>query len=226
MQDADFRRAPDCEKPALSLNLQRIKSNATRKMEQPNDQSYQPETKPERAWYCLRSKQKQEHIAAANLVRMPQLEVFNPRFRSRKVTRRGPAWVTESLFPNYLFVHFPFHKMLDEVRFTRGVSSVVRFGSEYPAVPAEVIAELRKNFPAEDLPLVDGLPRAGETVTITTRAMFGFQGVVLRSLPAKQRVQVLLEMLGQTTMMELDLKDVVAEKRALPAGLRSELRAA
>src|SRR5579883_1576830 len=94
-----------------------------REMENPTDQHYQLLIGLRCAWYCIRSKPKHEHIAARNLRRLRQVEVFNPRFRLRKITRRGPAWVTESLFPNYLFVRFPFHQMLDEVRFTHGVSN-------------------------------------------------------------------------------------------------------
>ena len=176
----------------------------------------------ETGWYCIRSKPKHEHIAAANLKRLDDLEVFNPRFRSRKATRRGPAWVTESLFPNYLFVRFPFQTMLDPIRYTEGVSSVVRFGDSYPEIPADVIEELRQAFAGSDLPIADGMPRAGDAITITTRAMFGLQGVVLRSLPARQRVQVLLDLLGQTTMVELGLNDLKVESRSVTHGLAAK----
>lgn len=188
-------------------------------MQHPIDQSYSVQTDRRCAWYCIRSKPKHEHIAARNLRRLEEVEIFNPRFRMRKSTKRGAAWVTESLFPNYLFARFPFHQLLDEVKYTQGVSSVIGFGGQYPEVPADVIDELRQNFPENDLHVADGLPKPGDTVTIATRAMFGLPGVVLRNLPGRQRVQVLLEMLGRTTMLELSLADIVLENRAVPAGL-------
>jgi transcriptional antiterminator RfaH len=55
----------------------------------------------------LRTLPKQEHIAAAQLRHQSSdVEVFLPRVRYRRTTRRGPAWVTEALFLNYLFARF------------------------------------------------------------------------------------------------------------------------
>ncbi|EEF63150.1 transcriptional activator RfaH [Pedosphaera parvula] len=178
-------------------------------------------TDGEPAWYCVRSKPKHEHIAAANLSKLQVVETFNPSLRSRKATRRGPVWMTESLFPNYIFARFPFEQMFDEVKYTRGVSSLVHFGTGYPEVPADVIEELRRNFPANELKLSSEVPTAGDQVTITSRALFGLQGVVLRTMPAQRRVQVLLDMLGQTSAVELNLNSVVVERQPLPSQLLS-----
>lgn len=219
IHDVIFRHTPDCEAMTVSLIVRAIKSDSYREMENPEDQHYQSVSGRECAWYCIRSKPKHEHIAAKHLRRLKNLEVFNPRLRMRKVTRRGPAWVTEALFPNYLFARFPFHQMLDDVRFAQGVSSVVGFGGQYPEVPTEAIEDLRRNFPADDLKVADELPCEGDTITITIPAMFGWSGKVLRSLPARQRVQVLLEMLGRTAMVELSAKDVIVEGRAVRSGL-------
>src|SRR5258705_250702 len=60
----------------------------------------------QRAWFCLRARSKHEHIAARHLQQMTDVEVFLPRIRFRRKTRQGPAWVTEALFPNYLFARF------------------------------------------------------------------------------------------------------------------------
>jgi len=44
---------------------------------------------PNPAWYCARTKPKHEHIAAANLQKNLGLEVFHPRLRMERATRRG-----------------------------------------------------------------------------------------------------------------------------------------
>jgi transcriptional antiterminator RfaH len=173
------------------------------------------------AWYCVRSKPKNEHIAAANLGKLPAVETFNPCLRSRKATRRGPVWMTEALFPNYIFARFEFESMFDEVKYTRGVSSLVHFGQGYPTVPEAVIYELRQNFPGNELQLSSEMPTVGDRVTIASEAMFGMQGVVLRIMPAKKRVQVLLDMLGQTSAVELNLNSVVVNRQPLPLQLLS-----
>src|ERR1039458_7771599 len=58
------------------------------------------------AWFCIRSQPKHEHIAAAHLKREPGIEVYLPRVRFKRATRRGPVWFTEAFFPNYLFARF------------------------------------------------------------------------------------------------------------------------
>ena len=50
------------------------------------------------AWYCVRTQPKHEHIAAASLGRNLGLEVFHPRLRLERATRRGQMRVIEPLF--------------------------------------------------------------------------------------------------------------------------------
>lgn len=167
----------------------------------------------QRAWFCVRSQPKREHIAAAHLARLEAVETFNPRLRRRVVTRRGLLWLTESLFPSYLFVRFDVSRMLDPVRYTAGVSSIVHFGREgYPVVPETVINDLKREFPSEEmtLPMDDLFP--GRVVTLAEGAFYGLQGVVLRALPARQRVEVLLEMLGHSAKVEVPIHSVMVDK--------------
>jgi hypothetical protein len=55
------------------------------------------------AWYCLRSRRKQEHIAAAHVRVLGDVTVFCPRIHFRRASRRGVVCVTEALFPGYFF---------------------------------------------------------------------------------------------------------------------------
>ncbi len=73
---------------------------------------------PDPAWFCVRSHLKHEHIAAAHLRLIPEVEVFNPRLRLLRTTRRGQMWSTESLFPNYLFTRFDRESKLEKIRYT------------------------------------------------------------------------------------------------------------
>jgi len=180
-----------------------------------------PSTKSEPAWFCIRSQPKREHIASANLMRQKNIEVFNPRLRSKKMTRRGPVWFTESLFPNYFFARFVLQVDLENVKFTSGVSHVVQFGNCYAAIPNATIEELQKSFGQNELVLSAELPGKGDKVKISGPVLGGFEGIVLRVMPAKQRVQVLLEMLGRTSMVEIGLAAVIAERRPLPCNLLS-----
>ncbi len=169
-------------------------------------------TAEEAAWFCLRSHPKHEHIAAANLAKLEGVSVFNPRLRRRVTTRRGLVWMTESLFPGYVFARFAFHEMLSEVRYTASVSSVVHFGDRYPTIAAELISDLREQFGAREIKVVPEELAPGTEVTVTERPFYGMQAVVLRAMPAKERVQVLLEMLGRSTQVEVSMQSVIVEQ--------------
>ena len=58
------------------------------------------------AWFCLRSQHRHEHIAANCLRLMENVEVFCPRLRFVQPRRYGKVWITEPLFPGYLFARF------------------------------------------------------------------------------------------------------------------------
>jgi transcriptional antiterminator RfaH len=168
----------------------------------------------ELAWYCARTKPKSEHIAAANLRRRLGLEVFHPRLQSEKTTWRGVIKrVMEPLFPGYVFVRCVIEDSADQIRHTAGVSSIVNFGQRVPKVPESVIGELQECFGAEEMLAVDKQPSAGDGVTLCAGVFFGMQAVVLRAWPAKRRVQILLDILGRPTPIEVDTSLVSLERK-------------
>src|ERR1700749_1424726 len=97
----------------------------------------------ETAWYCLRSQPKHEHIAAAHLRLLEGITVFCPRIRFKRATRQGLAWVTEAMFPGYLFARFKLTEMHLRVRYAHGVSGIVRFADRYPVIEEGALAQLR-----------------------------------------------------------------------------------
>lgn len=168
----------------------------------------------DRAWYCARTKPKHEHIAAANLSRNLGLEVFNPRLQVERATRRGVVRATEPLFPCYIFVQC-FSTSWNDIRYVAGVSSLVHFGNRIPVVPDEVIDELKECFDAEELLAVEDHLFPGAEVSINDGAFRGSQATVLRILPAKQRVQVLLDILGRPTVVEVGRWSVSLENAGM-----------
>src|SRR5881628_2625618 len=114
------------------------------------------------AWYCVRSQPRHEHVAAANLRRHHQLEIINPRIRFKRATSRGPIWVTESLFPNYLFSRFSWEASLDTVQYTGGVAGVVHFGVFWPRIPARDIAELQALIGADEVRVIEQSLKVGD----------------------------------------------------------------
>jgi transcriptional antiterminator RfaH len=135
--------------------------------------------------------------------------------RMERPTKRGVVRVVEPLFPCYVFVRCNIDECLDSVRYVNGVSSLVHFGQRIPIVPDHVVEELRQCFETQELMDVEDQLCAGTEVTVGEGAFHGFNGIVLRVLPAKQRVQILLDFLGRTTLAEVDRKSLVVENRSM-----------
>ena len=173
-----------------------------------------PGTGPSDAkWYCLRSQIKHEHIAAAHLRQFEGVEVFCPRVRIQRSTRRGLVWFTEALFPNYLFARFEMTRWLARVRSCQGVSGLVRFGDDVPAVPAQALEDLRAYMQDSELKTVSFIIAEGDDVEIVEGPFRGQNGVVKQLLPGRERIKVLLEVLGGATEVDLTLMSVFKEAR-------------
>jgi transcriptional antiterminator RfaH len=167
------------------------------------------------AWYCARTKPKHEHIAAANVRKNLKLEVFNPRLRVERATRRGVVRSVEPLFPCYIFVRCVVEEKLNDLQHTNGVSSLVRFGQKIPTVGDSIIQELQKYFEAEEPMAVEDSLAPADEVIIANGVFAGMQAKVLRVMPATQRVQILLHILGGPTSVEVDRVSVVLEKNTM-----------
>ena len=160
------------------------------------------------AWFCVRTHPKREHIAAAHL-RQAGIEVVLPRIRYKKASRRGPFWITETLFPCYLFARFDWRTSLRMVRHSSGVSRVVSFGSHWPTVPDSAIAELRQAVGENELHIIEEQVAPGDEVQIAGGAFHGLTALVQQVFPARHRVRVLLEFLGRQTAIEMDAEALV-----------------
>ena len=172
----------------------------------------------EPAWYCIRSKTKTEHAAARQLAPVDGVEVFCPRIRFRKNTRRGPVWFVEALFPGYFFARFVAHTHSRLVSYSPGVTGLVTFGDGLTAVPENDIRILQSLMDASGLREVSDTLVAGSETEILTGPFRGLQVVVRQVMPAKERVKILMEILGTWREVEIH-RTVLAVQKPLPSGL-------
>ncbi len=174
-------------------------------------------------WYCVKTQTKREHIAAGHLRELEGVEVFCPRLRYRKATRRGKVWWIEALFPGYVLAKFQLVDNGRAVTYTTGVRGLVKFGTEVPPVAEEFVEALRQEIVnnmggegIEDTLTVGPQVEAGEEVEIASGPLGGFQGKIVSVLPGKERVKVLLEFLGQPQVIEMDLFSLLLPRKPLP----------
>jgi transcriptional antiterminator RfaH len=155
-------------------------------------------------WYCVRTRARGEHIAAAQLRLFPATEVFLPCIRYERPVRSTRVWTTEALFPSYLFARFDLSASGRRIRHAHAVLDVVHFGARYPRIPDLVIDELRSLMGVEQTRVVANSFDPGQEVRIAGGPFHDLEAVVIRAMPTQQRVTVLLEFLGRQTTVELD----------------------
>lgn len=173
-------------------------------------------------WYCVKTQPKREHIAAKHLKELEEVEVFCPRLRYKKATRRGKVWWVEALFPGYLLARFVLKEMERMVVYSQGVSGLVRFGSDIPPVPDDFVHALKSEVASknaeleEDVLTVSPQIEEGEEVEVASGPFGGFRGSVVSVLPGRDRVKVLLEFLGQAQVVDVDLFSLLLPRRPTP----------
>jgi transcriptional antiterminator RfaH len=167
------------------------------------------------AWYCARTKPKHEHIAAANMRKCLGLEVFHPQLRMERSTQRGLVRTVEPLFPCYVFIRCVIQDHINDIRYTNGVSSIVHFADRIPTIPDKVIGDLMAHFSAEEPMAVEERLTPGDLVVMGGGAFTGMNASVLRVMSAGKRVQVLLDILGRPTAVEVDRSFVSLERNTL-----------
>jgi len=174
-------------------------------------------------WYCVRTATKQEARAAEQLRRLDGVDVFCPRIRFQRATRRGKVWFVEALFPGYLFARFDAVVSQKLVQYTNGVRGLVVFGGRPAPAPDEEIAALRAQLAGTDetKTITVGI-RAGERIQVAAGPFMGLSALVTQVLPARDRVRILLDMLGRAVEAEIAQRDISPEKppdpRAAAAG--------
>lgn len=173
-------------------------------------------------WFCVRTQTKREHIAAKHLRELEGIEVFCPRIKYRKATRRGKIWWLEPLFPGYLLAKFDLLEMERAVTFCQGVRGLVRFGTETPDVPETFVRALIEQIgklAADDKELLTISPAVGigDEVEIAHGPFQGMKGIIQSVAPSAERVKVLLEFLGQTQPVDLDLFSILLPAKPIPS---------
>lgn len=163
-------------------------------------------------WHCLRTQTKREHIAAAILDRMEDVEVFCPRISQVKKTRTGKKRFTEALFPSYLFARFCYQTNHRQVVHSQGITALVQLGDRR-VIPERIIEDLKSSLPKGIVEAPDPSIEPGAEVELITGSLKGLNGKVLAQLPAKNRIQVLLEFLGREITVDVAPDDVLLAER-------------
>ena len=155
-------------------------------------------------WFVLFVRSNQEKTTVARLVDF-QIEHFLPCYRSLRQWKDRRVTLEMPLFPGYVFVHLPFSERLRVLTLPNVLCLV---GSRH--CPS-VITEEEINWIRRGVESGKAEPHAflseGQRVIITSGALAGMQGMLLRKLN-KTRVVISLETIGRGFAVEVDTASV------------------
>ena len=154
-------------------------------------------------WYCVKAKPKQEGIATRLLRSELGIEVFCPKIRFKRARATGVAWVNEAMFPGYLFARFVYPELHRRIAATSGVAKTLAFGGRPAVLDGTIIEDLRLHVADGETVEIACEIKEGEEVKVVEGPFVGVRALVTRVLPARERVAILLNMLGQEREIEV-----------------------
>jgi len=162
-------------------------------------------------WYVVYTHSKSEHIAERHL-RNQGFETFLPQLKKIRRHARKTDWVLVPLFPRYLFVRFDIERMRwNSIFSTLGVLDLLSRGKKPLAVPEGIIEEIHDR--QDDQGAVQMLPAVtfhkGDPIKVVSGPFADKIGLV-DSMSDKDRIYVLLDLLGRQNKLSLPLDTVSA----------------
>jgi transcriptional antiterminator RfaH len=158
-------------------------------------------------WCCAQLEPNRERLALHLLVQ-ERFTVYAPKVRVRRIIRGRREDREVPLFPRYLFIEIV--QQWYRARWCPGVVRLIMDGITPAKVPDAVIAEIqsRERNGLIELPKPRGL-RRGDPVKIL-RGSFSGQLAIYADMKPRERVEVLLRLLGGEQRVILAKQDIAA----------------
>lgn len=146
------------------------------------------------------------------------LEVFCPKIRFKRARVTGVTWVQEAMFPGYLFVRFVYPQLYRRIASISGVTKTLSFGGRPCVLEESIINDLRMHLSDGEIVVISSGIKEGEEVKIVEGPFMGIRALVTRVLPARDRVAILLSMLGQEREVEVSSSAILPDMKHPLAG--------
>ena len=162
-------------------------------------------------WYVVQTQVNGETKAAQNLLRQGY-EIYLPRYMKRRRHARKVDFVAKPLFSRYLFVAVDLAtQRWRSIQCTFGVSHLVANGDGPAIVPYGVISALKAREDAKGFVKMDARPKfaPGDKVRVLSGVFMDSAGL-FDGMEDRDRVAILLDMLGGKVRVHLDADLVVA----------------
>jgi transcriptional antiterminator RfaH len=160
-------------------------------------------------YWCVAQLVPQREALAVHFLALAGYELFAPRLKQQQISHGRKIITTPLLFPGYVFLWVTAGWW--SARWSPGVVRLILDGTEPAKVPLTVITELRKRAGEDgliDLPKAPAL-RRGDRVRIL-RGPFTGHLAIFADMKPRERVEILLQLLGGEQRVELAKGDVEA----------------
>jgi transcriptional antiterminator RfaH len=168
-------------------------------------------TTPHQNWYVVQTQPNAERKAVAHLERQG-FTTYLPRYLKRRRHARRVETVAAPLFPRYLFVTIDMTvQRWRSIYSTIGVSRLVCTGDTPTSVADEIVTTLRQREDAAGFVTLDRGPRfrVGDKIRVVYGAFTDCLGLY-DGMPDRDRVAILLDLLGRKVRVLIDADGVAA----------------
>jgi transcriptional antiterminator RfaH len=162
-------------------------------------------------WFVAHTQPHAEAKATSHLSRQG-FEIYFPRYLKRRRHARRVETVAAPLFPRYLFVAVDTTaQRWRSIYSTVGVARLVCNGNDPTAVPDGIVAALKDREDADGFIKLDYRApfRAGDKVRVLDGAFSSCLGL-FEGMAERERIAILLDLLGRKVRVVLDADLVVA----------------
>ncbi|MFH1729276.1 MAG: transcription termination/antitermination NusG family protein [Pseudomonadota bacterium] len=159
-------------------------------------------------WILIKTKPNQEKRAKINLENQ-SMETFLPLYL-KKLKYKGNAKETlKPLFPGYIFVQFSDITPLDKIKYTFGVSYVVKTKNKALLINNEIIEDIKNRIGINGyVELSKPAYEKGQGVKITEGPFKDYEAIFYEDIKDSDRVCILLNIAQKDIKLKINRDDI------------------
>tara|TARA_B100000963_G_C22445253_1_gene588523 strand:+ start:64 stop:540 length:477 start_codon:yes stop_codon:yes gene_type:complete len=132
-----------------------------------------------------------------------EIEYYHPKIKTKKYNLTPKE---EPLFPGYIFI-YSIIENYSKIKYTRGISKVIRFDNNIATLDDDEIIELKKiESDSYSQPIVQQI-YVGQEATMSEGPLKG-SFITIASLPNKDRVNIFIHILGKKRKVTASLDEI------------------
>jgi transcription elongation factor/antiterminator RfaH len=161
-------------------------------------------------WHVLHTQPRRE-LQVARLLSHEDIDSYIPEFPSAPRTKVGSKrdQLRQRLFPGYMFFRVPEDFVRwEQIRWAPGVRRVLHVDGSPGVIPDAVVDHIRERLADKSLRAVKPRFERGETVVVERGALAAVDAIFDRELDSASRVQILVNMMGRSLPVHIDLEDL------------------